>query len=135
MLRRDTQRIMHILLVEDDVFLRQALANCLRAGGIQDISEADDGQAALEFLERTSVDLVLTDCQMPRLDGINLVRRLRQRGCQVPFIMISSQGHPDIVVTAIRAGVNNYLPKPIRIDLLMEKIWQTMGMQPLRASA
>jgi DNA-binding response OmpR family regulator len=126
---------MHVLLVDDDVPLRQVLARFLHGAGVDTISEADDGEAALAALERIRPDLVLTDCEMPRLDGISLVHRLRARGNAVPVIMLSAQGDPHVIVTAIKAGVNNYLHKPFHPDLLLEKIRQTMGIDALAATA
>jgi two-component system, chemotaxis family, chemotaxis protein CheY len=118
---------MHVLVIDDDARLRQVLTRLLRSGGFDTVDEAADGEEALKTLLSIHPDLILTDCQMPRLDGISFVRRLRARGDQTPVIMLSGQGDPHVVVTAVKAGVNNYLPKPIHPDVLFEKIGQTLG--------
>ena len=118
---------MHALVIDDDARLRQVLTRLLRTGGFDTVDEAADGEEALRTLTSVHPDLILTDCQMPRMDGIAFVRQLRARGDRTPVIMLSGQGDPHLVVTAVRAGVNNYLPKPIHPDVLFEKIEQTLG--------
>ena len=118
---------MRVLLIDDDARLRQVLARLLAGAGFATVDEACDGEDALLALGRSHPDLIVTDCQMPRLDGIGFVRRLRAAGDQTPVIMLSGQGDPHVVVTAVRAGVNNYLPKPINPEILFEKIRQTLA--------
>jgi DNA-binding response OmpR family regulator len=118
---------MHALIIDDDARLRQVLTRLLRSGGFDTVDEAADGEEALRTLTSVHPDLILTDCQMPRMDGIAFVRQLRARGDRTPVIMLSGHGDPHLVVTAVRAGVNNYLPKPIHPDVLFEKIEQTLG--------
>jgi len=120
---------MHALVIDDDARLRQVLTRLLRTGGFDTVDEAADGEEALRTLASVHPDLILTDCQMPRMDCIAFVRQLRARGDRTPVIMLSGQGDPHLVVTAVRAGVNNYLPKPIHPDVLFEKIEQTLGAQ------
>src|SRR5439155_23191111 len=84
----------------------------LRRIGAQIIAQPHDGQEALDLLRRVHPDLILTDCQMPRLDGIALVKRLRERGDYTPIIMLSGQSDPDTRQLALDAGVNRYLSKP-----------------------
>jgi two-component system chemotaxis response regulator CheY len=122
---------MHALVIDDDARLRQVLNRLLRCGGFDTVDEAADGEEALTALGSIHPDLILTDCQMPRMDGIAFVRQLRARGDRTPVIMLSGQGDPHVVVTAVKAGVNNYLPKPIHPDVLFEKITQTLGVGKL----
>ena len=120
---------MHVLLIDDDARMRSVLARLLRGAGFDPIDEASDGQQALEMLEMLQPRVILTDHHMPRMDGIEFTRRLRARGNPTPIIMLSGNGDAHAVVTAVRAGVNNYLPKPINPDVLFEKMWQTLGIQ------
>ena len=122
---------MHVLVIDDDARLRQVLKRLLRSGGFDTVDEAADGEEALAVLATFHPDLIVTDFQMPRMDGIAFVRALRARGDRTPVIMLSGQGDPHIVVTAIKAGVDNYLPKPIHPDVLFEKIGQTLGAKRL----
>ena len=119
---------MRVMLVEDDSGMRQVLSRLLQTSGFSSVSEVGDGQEALTALASTQVDLIITDCVMPRMDGVALVTALRARGDRTPVIMLSGQEDPHVVVRAIRAGVNNYIPKPIRPEQFLEKIWQTLGM-------
>ena len=118
---------MRILLVDDDSRMRQVLGRLLQSSGFQSVDEVSDGEEALARLEAEHFDLIVTDCNMPRMDGIAMVTVLRAKGDQTPVIMLSGQDDPQLVVRAIRAGVNNYVPKPIHPENLFEKIWQTMG--------
>ena len=119
---------MRVMLVEDDLGMRQVLSRLLQTSGFSSVSEVGDGQEALTALASTQVDLIITDCIMPRMDGVAMVTALRRRGDQTPVIMLSGQDDPHVVVRAIRAGVNNYVPKPIRPEHFFEKIWQTLGV-------
>jgi CheY-like chemotaxis protein len=116
------------MLVEDDSGMRQVLSRLLQTSGFAAVTEVGDGQEALTALASTKVDLIITDCIMPRMDGVALVTARRARGDQTPVIMLSGQDDPHVVVRAIRAGVNNYIPKPIRPEQFLEKIWQTLGI-------
>jgi CheY-like chemotaxis protein len=120
--------VMRIAIVEDDAQLRTVLAVFLRGMGAEVVAQSCDGQEALEILAEGDVqpDLILTDCQMPRLDGISLVRRLRARGDQTPIIMISGQGDPTVRQLALAAGVNRYLDKPLSPCNLNLAIIQTL---------
>jgi CheY-like chemotaxis protein len=118
---------MRVMVVDDDFRMRQVLAKLLESSGFDGVEEVGDGEEALARLQETQVDLIVTDCQMPRMDGIALVTALRAGGNTTPVIMLSGQDDPQLVVRAIRAGVNNYVPKPIHPENFFEKIWQTLG--------
>ena len=119
---------MRVMLVDDDAPMRQVLARLLLTSGFDSVAEVSDGQAALLHLQSDHVDLIVTDCCMPGMDGITLVTALRAKGDQTPVIMLSGQDDPKLIVRAIRAGVNNYIPKPIHPENFFEKIWQTLGV-------
>lgn len=119
---------MRVMVVDDDSRMRQVLAKLLQSSGFDCVDEVGDGEEALSRLVETHVDLIVTDCQMPRMDGIALVTALRAKGDLTPIIMLSGQDDPQLVVRAIRAGVNNYVPKPIHPENFFEKIWQTLGI-------
>ena len=117
---------MRVVVVEDDIQLRSALAVFFRSIGAEVLAQPGDGQEALDVLCKLQPDLILTDCQMPRLDGISLVRRLRARGDHTPIIMLSGQTDPGVMKLAIDAGVNRYLSKPLSAPLLNSAIAQTL---------
>jgi CheY-like chemotaxis protein len=120
---------MTILIVEDHEPTRSALGSLLRGLGADVLAEMPDGQAALELLATRQADLILTDCQMPRLDGIALVRRLRARGDRTPIIMISGQHDPQIKQLALAAGASLYLSKPISTPTLEHAIRRVVAHQ------
>lgn len=117
----------HALLIDDDSLMRQVLARLLRKEGFEQIDEVGDGEQALEALRTTRPDVIITDYEMPRLDGIEFVRALRSRGDSTPVIMLSGHGDPHLIVTAVRAGVDNYVLKPLNPEAFFEKIRQTLG--------
>ncbi|HYO10768.1 MAG TPA: response regulator [Tepidisphaeraceae bacterium] len=119
--------MMRVVVVEDDVQLRTVLAVFFRSMGAEVLAQSGDGQDALERLEQDALqpDLILTDCQMPRLDGISMVRQLRQRGDQTPVIMMSGQTDPQVQQLALNAGVNQWLTKPLSVGTLNLAIVQT----------
>ena len=124
---------MRVMLVDDDARMRQVLARLLETAGFRAVEEVSDGQEALARLAAVHVDLIITDCCMPRMDGLAFVTALRNNGDLTPIIMLSGQDDPQLIVRAIRAGVNNYVPKPIHPENLFEKIWQTIGRPQVAA--
>ena len=118
--------MVRVIIVEDDTQFRIALGLTLKRLGADVAAEMPDGQAALEWLRSEHPDLILTDCQMPRLDGIALVRRLRASGDQTPVIMISGQTEQQLIDIALKAGVNQYLAKPLSTPMLEAAIERTL---------
>ncbi len=109
---------MRIVLVEDDAPLRQALQSFFRSAGVEVLAQPVNGQEALDLLGSIRPDLIITDCQMPRMDGISLVRHLRARGDQTPVVMMSGQHDPRVKELALQAGVAHYLDKPLSMPAL-----------------
>jgi two-component system chemotaxis response regulator CheY len=88
------------------------------------ITEASDGEDALEKLRAGAFDLVLTDIRMPKMDGLELVRRVRTElnNSTLPIIIISTKGADDDVETGMRIGASGYLSKPISMAKLREMV-------------
>ncbi len=101
-----------ILVVDDGPTTRELMRTILTAAGYQVIT-AEDGEDALQKLVTTSVDAIVTDVQMPRMDGISLIRRLRadSRWKDVPIIIVSIQSGPDDIQRGLEAGANAYVTK------------------------
>jgi two-component system, chemotaxis family, chemotaxis protein CheY len=119
---------MRILLVEDDTRLRTLVARLMRLFGFRDIAQANNGEEALEHLAAgNDVDLILTDMNMPGMDGIAMVRQLRKQGDQTPVIMLTGESDAKTQARAKRVGVTHYVHKPIDADELSETIQQTLG--------
>jgi DNA-binding NarL/FixJ family response regulator len=116
---------MHVLVVDDDPVVRALVARFLRLAGHTVVGTAEDGVAALELAAFAKPEVVVTDCQMPRLDGIGLAKALRRMGFDSRIVMVSGQSDPALIDTALAAGVDEYLVKP----LCAEQFNQAIGPQ------
>jgi DNA-binding response OmpR family regulator len=108
-----------VLIVDDEPNVRLVLATALNSVGY-DVVEAEDGEQALERLTslQTSFDLALLDLQMPRMDGIELLSRLRDAGSAVPVVILTAHGSIPEAVTAMKLGAIDFLTKPITPESL-----------------
>jgi two-component system chemotaxis response regulator CheY len=115
--------ILRILVVDDSSTMRQLLKMILRKHFVCEVSEAMDGQCALEQLEAGRYDLVLTDVNMPRLDGLGLVRAVRtELKSDVPIVMLTTRGAEDDRDRGLSLGANSYLTKPVNAAQMMQAI-------------
>lgn len=117
---------MKILIVDDSEVMRRIHRNTLLEQHIPDDSmlDAADGAEALRMAISDQIDLFLVDWNMPKLDGLSFVKKLREMGpyADTPIIMITSEAAKYNVIEAINAGVTNYVVKPIRGTVLWDKI-------------
>ena len=114
---------MKALVVDDSGVMRKIIARSLSALWVKDIVEAGDGVEALEiFGTGEDFDLILTDWNMPRMNGLEFVQSIRAAGHTVPIIMITTETEKEQVVKAIQAGVNDYLVKPFDQEMLTLKL-------------
>lgn len=117
---------MKVLIIDDSGVMRRIHTNTLTEHGIKaaDMREADNGASALEIASNEQIDLFLVDWNMPKLDGLSLVKKLRamDRYAETPVIMITSEAAKYHVLEAAKAGVTNYVIKPVRGNTLWEKI-------------
>jgi two-component system response regulator FlrC len=124
-----------VLLVDDLPELRRTVCRVLRASGY-DVVEADGGLMALEAANAHSVDVVLTDVMMPDLDGIELLRRLRERHPSLPVVLMSAAPSEDTASQARAWGAFDYLTKPVRTQPLLAAIARALASRrtPLAAA-
>ncbi len=117
---------MKILIVDDSSTMRRIIGNVVMQLGYEkeDYTEAEDGLKAWKELEANQYDIILTDWNMPHMNGLELVKKVRSEGKhqQVPIIMITTEGGKNEVITALKAGVNNYIVKPFSAEILKEKL-------------
>ncbi len=115
---------MKILLVDDSGTMRTIQKRCLLKLGVPEdsITEAENGQVAFDHFSSNSFDIVMTDWNMPVMDGLSLLKKVREVNKQVPVIMITTEAERSRVVTAIEAGVSDYLVKPFTADTLNAKL-------------
>lgn len=118
-----------ILLIDDDEAMRETLADCLDSAG-HTVSQAENGKKALQLLEKTTYDLIITDVFMPELDGIELIQILGERDDQPPIITISGGGGilPPGWSTKLTDVYNvaSSMTKPIDMDFFLGKVEQTL---------
>src|SRR5688500_190975 len=103
---------LRILVVDDDDVDRMAVKRALKSTGLDaTVTEAENAETALRMLERQAFDCALLDCRMPGRDGLDVVRRARERGLLVPFIMLTGFGDEQTAVELMKAGAADYIPK------------------------
>lgn len=117
-----------VMVVEDDPATRRLYRFLLSNSGFS-VVEAEDGVAALERLADQPCDVIITDMNMPRMGGIDLVRTLRQNNSDVYVIMVTAFGTPDTEKHAFRAGVNEYLTKPFDFEELERRVQNYFARQ------
>ena len=100
-----------ILVVDDEADMRMALANVLNRMGHR-IFEASDGPSALEFLQREKADLVLLDIRLPGMDGVQILRNLRETDRTTPVLMVTGYGSVQPAVEVMKLGASHSLPQP-----------------------
>jgi two-component system chemotaxis response regulator CheY len=117
---------MRILIVDDSSTMRRIIGNVVMQLGVtkDNFEEAEDGVEAWKLLESSQFDVILTDWNMPNMNGLELVKKIRGGGNhqKTPVIMITTEGGKGEVITALKAGVNNYIVKPFGADVLKEKL-------------
>jgi two-component system, chemotaxis family, chemotaxis protein CheY len=119
---------MRIMLVDDSRTMRNIQKKVLDSLGTVEYAEAGDGVEALALLAQNPppFDFILVDWNMPNMDGLTLIQKIREKDKKTPLIMATTEAEKSRVLEAIRAGVNNYVVKPFTPEALMEKIKQTL---------
>ena len=120
-----------LLIVDDDALIRRSLGAVLRLEGY-DVIEANGGGEALRALEQADPDLVVTDFNMPEIDGLQLLREIRARKPDVPVILVTGYGTVEHAVDAMRAGAYDYVSKPIIDDEMKMVIRRALEERSLR---
>lgn len=115
---------MKILIVDDMSTMRRILKNALRQLGFSNLEEAEDGLMGLNKVKQGGYDLVISDWNMPNMDGLSMLKAIREdAACKdTPVLMVTAQASQSSVLEAIRAGATNYIVKPFTADTLKEKI-------------
>lgn len=118
-----------VLIVDDQLTIRALVRSGLQQLGFRDIRESADGEAALRELLAKPAHLVISDYNMPKLDGLGLLRAVRAHPPfrTTAFIMLTGRADTDLVKRAVQFGVNNYLVKPFTVQILKEKIEAVFG--------
>ena len=122
-----------ILVVDDSVLVRQQVSRALNAAQFETVV-AIDGVEALEKLEAHHISLIISDVNMPRMGGIELLNELKERRSAVPVIMLTTEGQETLVAQAKRAGAVAWILKPFKPELLVQAV-QKLTSSPVRANA
>ena len=115
---------MRILVVDDFSTMRRIIKNILRQLGFNIIIEADDGSTAWETLTKDKVDFIISDWNMPKMPGIELLRKVRasEEFAATPFLMVTAEAQQENIIEAVQAKVSNYIVKPFTAETLGQKI-------------
>jgi two-component system chemotaxis response regulator CheY len=117
------------LVVDDQQTIRSLVRTGLQQLGFQTVHEAGDGEEGLRHMLARPVQLVISDYNMPKLDGLGLLRAIRSHPPiqKTAFIMLTGRADKELVQRAVQFGVNNYLVKPFTVGVLKEKIETVFG--------
>jgi len=128
--KNENMDFLNILIVDDSAAIRKVLIRVLRQTELPlgDIREASDGQEAIEKLEEASAGLILSDINMPNMDGLQLLSRIRseKRWKHIPVIMITTEGSKSSVLQAVELGAQGYVRKPFTAEQIKDKITSCM---------
>ena len=115
---------MKVLVVDDFATMRRILKNILTQIGYKHIIEADDGTTAMSVLKQEKIDLIISDWNMPKMTGLELLKNVRANPdlATIPFIMVTAEAQQDNIILAVKAKVSQYIVKPFTADTLGEKI-------------
>lgn len=123
---------MKFLVVDDFSTMRRIVRNLLKELGFTNVDEAEDGVVALQKLEAGDFDFVVTDWNMPNMDGLTLLQRIRQSPSHkhLPVLMITAEAKKENIIAAAQSGASGYIVKPFTAATLSEKldkIFEKMG--------
>ncbi len=120
---------MKILVVDDFATVRRILKKVLKEIGFTQIFEADDGSTALGVLKEEEIGLIISDWNMPKMTGLDLLKAVRgdESLKDTPFLMVTAEGLKENVVQAVEAGVSHYIVKPFTAQSVKEKLEQVFA--------
>ncbi len=120
---------MRILIVDDFSTMRKIIKNILRQLGFNNVVEADDGTTAWEVLNKDNIEFVISDWNMPKMSGIELLRKVRasEEFGALPFLMVTAEAQQENIIEAVQAKVSNYIVKPFTPETLGQKIQKIFG--------
>ena len=119
-----TDKSMNILVVDDFPTMRRIVRSLLKELGFTNVEEAEDGQEALNKLNGGNFQFIISDWNMPNLDGLDMLKRIRADDAlkSLPVLMITAEAKKDNIVAAAQAGANGYIVKPFTAATLEEKL-------------
>ena len=116
-----------ILIVDDAAFMRMMIKDILTKNGYEIAAEAENGQKAVEKYAETKPDLVLMDITMPEMDGIQALKKIKEKDPNASVIMCSAMGQQAMVIESIQAGAKDFIVKPFQADRVLEAVKKVVG--------
>ena len=118
-----------VLVVDDQLTMREVTRLALQEMGVRLIIDAENGNDAFKKATTQPLDMIISDFNMPGMDGLGLLRAVRGHPAvrKLPFILVTGRGDNALVVSAAQAGVNNYIVKPFSAEMLREKVEAVVG--------
>ena len=116
-----------IMIVDDAVFMRSVIKGILESGGWTDTCEADDGDTAVEMYASERPDLTILDITMPRQDGIETLRQIKNINPAAKVIMCSAIGQEKQIIKAVRDGAADYIVKPFKPENMLKVVKSALG--------
>lgn len=115
---------MRVLVVDDFSTMRRIVKNILRQLGFNNMVEADDGTTAWEILNKDNIQFIVSDWNMPKMTGIELLRKVRasEEFADIPFLMVTAEAQQENIIEAVQAKVSNYIVKPFTAETMKQKI-------------
>ncbi|OPX18780.1 MAG: response regulator [Desulfobacca sp. 4484_104] len=120
---------MKILIVDDFSTMRRIIKNILRQLGFTNVQEADDGSTAWPKIQSEPFDLIITDWNMPKMSGLELLKAIRsdENLKELPVLMVTAEALKENIIEAVKAGVSNYIVKPFTAETMQEKLQKIFG--------
>ncbi|MBN2233022.1 MAG: chemotaxis response regulator CheY [Deltaproteobacteria bacterium] len=120
---------MKILIVDDFSTMRRIIKNILRQLGFNNVHEADDGATAWPKIQAEPFDLIITDWNMPKMSGLELLKAIRNDDNlkDMPVLMVTAEALKENIIEAVKAGVSNYIVKPFTAETMQEKLTKIFG--------
>ena len=120
-----------ILIIDDEQAIRNALREILEYESFT-IAEAEDGPTALKLLEKESFDVIFCDIKMPRMDGMEVLSKLKEKGSETPVIMITGHGNVETAVEALKKGAYDFIQKPLDLNRILVSVRNASNQQALQ---
>ena len=129
--QQDLKKEITVLVLEDDKNLKRLIKSYMKNFGFERIQEADDGNAALQILSQTPIDLIIADWHMPGMDGLEFYSLLKSKDAfkDIPFLMITGEAKKEKVIEAFTSGIKNYIIKPFESEDLERKVHKLLKLK------
>lgn len=117
----------NILICDDAAFMRMMIKDILSKNGYNVVGEAENGAIAVDKYSETNPDLVLMDITMPEMDGIQALKKIKEKDPNASVIMCSAMGQQAMVIESIQSGAKDFIVKPFQADRVLEAVKKVVG--------